>query len=230
LGALTFEARRAAHGTNEWLDDPERAHTTEVWKALVVFGGFQGAQLLAQQLTLFFGELLSASARMLSAYVLAATALWLMTQMEQEAARPAWRARWAPLGLLAGALSGAVAWLYLRFLQPVAPDSATLEVHGGWEGALVGLAIVGVAPLVEERFFRGWLQPALESRLADSKRGFLAPVLTGVAFAAVHPAYSFLPVLTLGLVNGFLMWRFRSLTACVVAHAVHNALALWLAS
>ncbi len=42
LAALTFEARRAAHGSIEWLDDPEREHSTEVWKALVVFGAFQG--------------------------------------------------------------------------------------------------------------------------------------------------------------------------------------------
>jgi hypothetical protein len=37
-----------------------------------------------------------------------------------------------------------------------------------------------------------------------------------------------LPVLVLGLLNGFLLLRFRSLSACVVAHAVHNALALYL--
>jgi membrane protease YdiL (CAAX protease family) len=61
-------------------------------------------------------------------------------------------------------------------------------------------------------------------------RRYWAPLLTGLAFAAAHPAYSFVPVLALGLLNGFLMLRFRSLSACVVAHAVHNALALWLAS
>jgi membrane protease YdiL (CAAX protease family) len=228
LLALTFEARRAARGTIEWLDDPEREHATEVWKALVVFGGFQGAQVLAQQLTGFFSSVASSSARTMGAYVLAAVLLWLMTMREQEASRPAQRAKLAPLGLLAGALSGGFAWLYLRWLQPAAPEAASLEVHGVWEVALVALAIVGVAPLVEERFFRGWLQPALEASLG--KKRYWAPVLTGLAFAAAHPAYSFAPVLVLGLVNGFLMLRFRSLSACVLAHAVHNALALWFAS
>jgi membrane protease YdiL (CAAX protease family) len=85
-----------------------------------------------------------------------------------------------------------------------------------------------VAPLVEERFFRGWLQPALENALGA--RGYLAPLFTGLAFAAAHPAYSFAPVLVLGLLNGFLMLRFRSLSACVVAHALHNALALYWSS
>ena len=228
LAALTFEARRAAHGTIEWLDDPEREHATEVWKALVVFGAFQGAQVLAQQLTSLFSGAVSASARLLGAYVLAAAALWLMTEREQETSRPAQRAKLAPLGLAAGALSGAFAWLYLHLLQPVAPEAANLRIHGVTEGVLLAVTIVGVAPLVEERFFRGWLQPALENVLGA--RRYLAPLLTALAFAAAHPAYSFAPVLVLGLVNGFLMLRFRSLSACVVAHAVHNALALWLAS
>jgi len=228
LLALTFEARRAARGSIEWLDDPEREHSTEIWKALVVFGGFQGAQLLAQQLTLFFAGMVSPAARMFGGYMLAAVALWLMTVREQEAVRPAQRAKWAPLGLLAGALSGGFAWLYLHFLRPAAPEAANVELHGAWEVALMAVTVVGVAPLVEERFFRGWLQPALEDALGG--RRYWAPVLTGLAFAVVHPAYSFVPVLVLGLVNGFLMLRFRSLSACVVAHALHNALAIWFAS
>jgi membrane protease YdiL (CAAX protease family) len=228
LLALTFEARRAARGTIEWLDDPEREHATEVWKALVVFGGFQGAQVLTQQLTVFFSGFASSTARMMGAYVLAALALWLMTAREQETPRPPQHAKLAPLGLAVGALSGGFAWLYLRLPHSLAPESANLEVHGATEAALVAFAIVGVAPLVEERFFRGWLQPALDDVLGARRN--LAPVLSGLAFAAVHPAYSFVPVLVLGLLNGFLMLRFRSLAACVVAHALHNALALWLAS
>ena len=227
LGALTFEARRAARGSIEWQDDPEREHGTEVWKALVVFGAFQGAQVLAQQLTAFFSDVVSAAVRMLAAYVLAAAALWLMTEREQES-RPTARAALAPLGLLAGAVSGAFAWLYLHFLRPVAEDSTSLQMHGVWEGVFLAIAVVVVAPLVEERFFRGWLQLALEKTLGT--RRYLAPVFTGLAFAAAHPAYSFAPVLVLGLLNGFVMLRFRSLSACVVAHAVHNALALWFAS
>jgi membrane protease YdiL (CAAX protease family) len=80
---------------------------------------------------------------------------------------------------------------------------------------------------VEERFFRGWLQPALGRALGE--RAAWAPVIAAVAFAAVHPVYSFVPVLVLGLINGYLMQRTRSLSACMLSHAVHNALALWLA-
>jgi len=173
-----------------------------------------------------FGGLLSPTAQMLGAYSLAALALWLMTQHEQESGAPSQRPSLAPLGLLVGALSGGFAWLYLRLLQPTAHGAPQLQIHGAGEAVLVAVAVVGVAPIVEERFFRGWLQPALAQSLAG--RRYLAPIFTGLAFAAAHPAYSFLPVLVLGLLNGFLLLRFRSLSACVVAHAVHNALALYL--
>jgi membrane protease YdiL (CAAX protease family) len=52
--------------------------------------------------------------------------------------------------------------------------------------------------------------------------------LAALSFAIAHPAHSFLPVLALGLLNGFVMQRTRSLSACIVAHALHNAFALWL--
>jgi membrane protease YdiL (CAAX protease family) len=225
LGALTFEARRAALGTIDWLDDPEREHSTEVWRALVVFGGFQGAQLLTQQVATLFARWLSPSLQGLSAYTLSAAALWAMTQREQEGAVPQLRLKLAPLGLALGALSGGFAWLYLKLAAP-ALETAARPQTSGVELGLAALAIVVAAPLVEERFFRGWLQPALESALGA--RGRWAPVLSALAFAVAHPAHSFLPVLALGLLNGFALQRFRSLSACVVAHALHNAFALWL--
>jgi membrane protease YdiL (CAAX protease family) len=233
LAALTFEARRAALRTIDWLDDAEREHGTEVWRALVVFGGFQGAQLLTAQVASAFSGALSPTVQLLGAYSIAGVALWLMTERAQETSAPTQRARLAPLGLLTGGLSGGFAWLYLRCLFPAIGQgegqAARLQINGTGEALLVAVAIVGVAPIVEERFFRGWLQPALESALGTSRR-YLAPLLTGLAFAAAHPAYSFAPVLVLGLLNGFVMLRFRSLAACVVAHAVHNALALYLGS
>lgn len=228
LSALAFEARRAALQTIDWLDDAEREHDTEVWRALVVFGGFQGAQLLSLQLLGVLGEALSPTVRMLGAYSIAAIALWAMSVSQQEDDKPFHRARLAPLGLVAGALSAGFAWLYLQFVHPAPGAGAQLQLTTRTQALFVAVAIVGIAPVVEERFFRGWLQPALERALG--KRSFWAPVATGLAFAVAHPAYSFAPVLVLGLLNGFLMLRFRSLSACMVAHAVHNALALYFAS
>jgi membrane protease YdiL (CAAX protease family) len=225
LAALTFEARRAALGTIDWLDDPEREHATEIWKALVVFGGFQGAQLLAGQLATLFERWLSPSLQVLGTYTVSAIALWAVTQREQERRFPALGLKLAPLGLALGAISAGVAWAYTTLTRPELPANTALTAGGGTQLAFAVFAIVVVAPLVEERFFRGWLQPALESALG-ARRGW-APVLSALAFAVAHPAYSFLPVLALGLLSGFAMQRFRSLSACVVAHALHNAFALW---
>ncbi len=224
LAALTYEARRAALKTIDWLDDPEREHETEVWKALVVFGGFQGAQLLTQQLASLFGDLLSPALQMLLAYTLASLALWAMTQREQETSAPSYGFRLLPLGVLAGVASSAVAWAYVHLSSPT-PVAPPLQ-SGKLEWGLALGAIVIVAPLVEERFFRGWLQPALEKALG-SRRSW-APLLTALAFAAAHPAFSFVPVLVLGLLNGFIMLRYRSLSACMLAHALHNVCALYL--
>ncbi|HEY6079831.1 MAG TPA: CPBP family intramembrane glutamic endopeptidase [Polyangiaceae bacterium] len=229
LAAVTYEARRAALRSIDWLDDPEREHSTEVWKALVVFGGFQGAQLLTQQLASLFRGVVSPTVQMLSAYLVAGLALWITTQRGQESSAPRHRAALAPLGIAAGALSAGFAWVYVRLAAPLAEGAGRMEVSGTGEAVLLALVAVGVAPIVEERFFRGWLQPALESSLAEHRRTYLAPLLTGLAFAAAHPAYSFAPVLVLGIINGFLMLRFRSLSACVVAHVVQNAFALYLA-
>jgi membrane protease YdiL (CAAX protease family) len=226
LAALTFEARRAALGTIHWLDDPEREHSTEIWKALVVFGGFQGAQLLTQQVATLFARWLTPSLQLLGAYTLSAAALWAMTQREQESRLPKLRLKLAPLGLALGALSAGGTWLYSRATQPALETAGHLKMSSPAELGFAVLAIVAAAPFVEERFFRGWLQPALESALGSRRRW--APVLAALAFAIAHPAYSFLPVLALGLLNGLAMQRFRSLSACVVAHAVHNAFALWL--
>ncbi|HEY4160232.1 MAG TPA: CPBP family intramembrane glutamic endopeptidase, partial [Polyangiaceae bacterium] len=219
LVALTFEARRSALRVVDWLDDPEREHATEIWRALVVFAGFQGAQILALQLTSLFGHALSNTMRFVAVYALAAAALWFPTQREQTSSIPEQRIRFAPLGLPVGALSGGFAWLYLRFLHPSTAAGPELSVATAGESALLAITVACIAPLVEERFFRGWLQAELERSL--SPRRNWAPVLTALAFALAHPVYSFVPVFVFGLLSGFLMLRTRSLAACVVAHAVH---------
>jgi membrane protease YdiL (CAAX protease family) len=226
LVALTFEARRAALKSIDWLDDPEGEPGTEVWKALVAFGVFQGAQALAAQIAALFSSLASDSARLFAAYGVSAAALGILTAREQEQDLPERRLRLAWLGLATGALSGGSAWLYLK-LAPHLETPRAMQASGLAEVALLVIAVVVLAPIVEERFFRGWLQPALGRALG--RRAAWAPVIAAVAFAAVHPVYSFVPVLVLGLINGYLMQRTRSLSACIVSHAVHNALALWLA-
>ena len=48
----------------------------------------------------------------------------------------------------------------------------------------------------------------------------MAAVVSSVFFALVHPEW--LPALLTGLLWAWLLWWTRSLTACVVSHAVAN--------
>ena len=84
---------------------------------------------------------------------------------------------------------------------------------------LAALTLV-LAPIVEEIFFRGWLQSAIEDDLAASRR-WLAPLLSAFAFAAARPPLSFAPMLVLGLVCGAIYARSRSVAPCVLAHAAY---------
>jgi len=84
---------------------------------------------------------------------------------------------------------------------------------------------VVLAPLVEEIFFRGWLQNAIIGELPE-RRAWLAPLLAAFAFAAVRPPLAFVPILVLGVVCGFLYQRTRSVAPGIAAHATHVAVAL----
>lgn len=90
--------------------------------------------------------------------------------------------------------------------------------------ALLPLMVVG-APIFEEFVFRAWL---LE-RLGRDLPAWAALVLSTGAFVAAHLPQSILEwvvLFTAGLVLGLLWWRTRSLVACVIAHALYNAVLL----
>ncbi len=91
--------------------------------------------------------------------------------------------------------------------------------------AIVGafLAVALTVPLAEELLFRGMLQ-----RLAARRWGDTAGVLLGaLLFAILHlePWY-LLGLFGVGLLLGWVWAITRSLTACAVAHGLHNAAAL----
>ena len=76
-----------------------------------------------------------------------------------------------------------------------------------------------VAPILEETFFRGFLQPALRNRLGQRA----AILLTALVFAGAHRSLSvFLPVLVLGLMLGYLYEKTQSTFASAMLHAMHN--------
>ncbi len=86
----------------------------------------------------------------------------------------------------------------------------------------LAVRIVIVAPVLEELFWRGFVQCALERAVGPLLAWFGQAVL----FAAVHlsPFGRFGPALALGLLLGLWRWRRRTLVPVILAHAILNAL------
>jgi CAAX prenyl protease-like protein len=87
---------------------------------------------------------------------------------------------------------------------------------------MIGLAVL--VPLIEELFWRSflirWLIDPNFRRVPVGRVTPMAAVVSSVFFALVHPEW--LPALLTGLLWAWLLWWTRSLTACVVSHAVAN--------
>jgi membrane protease YdiL (CAAX protease family) len=147
---------------------------------------------------------------------------------EWRAAAP-WRCapRWLAAAVPAAALTFALAVGWVRLLPgPLDPAAAPTELP---LALLVGTLVA--APVVEELLCRGVAWRAAE-RLASPGA---ALVLTAILFGFLHGmngGYVLeLPHRTAaGLVFGWLRWRSGSLAPGVLAHALHNAAALWWAS
>lgn len=112
-------------------------------------------------------------------------------------------------------------------LHPVDPRWAALyneHLPLGPGGTVIAVvAAVFAAPLAEEIIFRAFLQ-----RLAASLWGPLPGLLVAaLVFGIVHgePWYLF-GLIGVGLVMGLVWEATRSLTACWLAHALHNAVSL----
>jgi CAAX protease family protein len=85
--------------------------------------------------------------------------------------------------------------------------------------------IVGLAPIAEESFFRGFLFAGLRSRWSLVP----AAVVSGLIFGLVHAPTGITTVVPLAVLGVALCWlydRTGSLWPCVIAHAINNGLAL----
>jgi membrane protease YdiL (CAAX protease family) len=134
-----------------------------------------------------------------------------------------------------------LALLYVTFLliQYFAPDftppehSAILTLLSRdsppWVIAVTVLSTALLAPVLEEVFFRGLLQPAL---VRWTSRPWMSILLAGAAFGLFHlPLWHTVPALTaFGVVLGYLYAKTGSLTLVIFLHAAFNAKTLiWLA-
>lgn len=114
-------------------------------------------------------------------------------------------------------------WLYPAAAPPVHPVLLALSSNawGTWGVVqLLAVALV-VAPVAEELFFRGLLLGAL---CRYTGRGWVSIVVSAVAFGCVHgQPQDILPLVTMGVLLGYLRLRGGTLWPCMVLHALFNA-------
>ncbi len=104
----------------------------------------------------------------------------------------------------------------LRKLFAALPDTVMNKV-------MLVVAIVLIAPLLEELLFRGLMQNALAQKLP----AWAAILGAGAAFAAVHMDFHAFPALmVMGAVFGTLYHKTGSLRVNILAHMINNAAAL----
>ncbi|MGI8793889.1 MAG: CPBP family intramembrane glutamic endopeptidase [Acidimicrobiales bacterium] len=149
------------------------------------------------------------------------------------------RARWrdGPIGVVAGLLSSFVlVWLVYELMIRVGllssgdidrlsePADELATVARGPLAWAVLILLIGVgAPMVEEIFYRGVLQPTLIKRF-----GPVPGILAGaMIFGAAHQQPLQFPALAaFGAVLGFLSWRFDRLGPAIATHITFNMLTL----
>lgn len=131
---------------------------------------------------------------------------------------------WLPVGLAVGAVvllavyAAAVRALGVEWLQP--GDAVPGPVlRDGLTLALFGLVSVGVAPFVEELFFRGLVFGGLLQFGAVP-----AAALSSVLFAAWHlDVGALVPITAIGLVMAWLAWSRATLWDAIIFHLAFNA-------
>ena len=104
------------------------------------------------------------------------------------------------------------------------PPEVPPEVFGvGLERALNVVAVVALAPFVEEVFFRGFVLGGLAVAFGD----LWAVVISSALFTFMHvsPA-TFIPLFITAMLLGWLYLRTRSIWPPVAAHSTQNALAM----
>lgn len=135
-------------------------------------------------------------------------------------------------GLAAVPICMAQLWLILTAWRAIQPDLAepvhpviealSASAWGGWGRLQLAVSAVFVAPLAEELFFRGLLLNFIARAV---RRAWLAIVITAIAFGLIHTTQpqDVMPLVSLGLILGYVRVRYNSLAVCVIAHAVFNA-------
>ena len=99
-----------------------------------------------------------------------------------------------------------------------------LKITSIYNGFLIILTTIIVAPLVEELLFRGFLQKVLEESWEDITKAIL---VTSLFFALVHlNPYWIVQIYLLGMLLGYLSWRTNSIIPGIILHGLNNGFAV----
>lgn len=134
-------------------------------------------------------------------------------------------------GLRRCRLGPAVGWSALAFISYIAltvvytqlvnPPQDELPDQLG-RTVLTAVFVIGIAPLVEEFFFRGFLFQSLRNSWGPSR----AMLASAVIFSAIHfDLDKFVPLAIFGVALAFVFHKTDSLWPCILMHALNNALA-----
>lgn len=112
---------------------------------------------------------------------------------------------------------------------PVPFQAVAAGAQGWWSGTLTILTLSLLVPVAEELFFRGRLLDLLRARLGGTRMATVSAVsITTLAFAAAHGTQvQALFAIPLGLLLALIRLRGGGIGACIVAHACHNSLFLF---
>jgi len=230
LAALAFEARRSAARSIRWIDDSaeDAERDTPVWRALVVLAVFFALQSLGSQLLSLLPFQFGPGYALAAVYGTSALVLALLTVRS----RPSTALRflpanpiWLGAGVLGGAASAMLSLGFIKLLHLGSGGDAGAANMSPGELLALAITMVLFAPIAEEIFFRGWLQDVITRELPEKQRrwGFL---IAAFAFGVSHVGSPFVPQFLLGLVAGALYLATGSLLPGMVAHFVHNAMAM----
>lgn len=139
--------------------------------------------------------------------------------------RPLWRSAIINAAMIYSAYVLVTALVSAILGPQPARDSANALARVDSNSVLIVYGVVAcvLAPPIEELFFRGFLFPAIRSRLGIVPGVLLGGALFGLAHAA--PPAAMLQLALLGVALCVLYQRTDSLLPCVGVHAVHNTVA-----
>jgi membrane protease YdiL (CAAX protease family) len=233
LGAIGAEARRAARLCVRWLDDAadDVERETTVWRALLALAVFFAVQALGAQF-LKLGDNPTGGGLAIT-YGIAGAVLVVMTVQGRRNLPPlrlfpsGMKLLSLPMGLVGGALSAVCALGFAELMHAFGPPAGGEIQSSGFDAVWLALALVAMAPIAEELFFRGWLQSAIAADLPPQRRRW-AFLFAALAFAFAHVGSYIVPQLIMGVIAGALYAWTGALLPGLLAHAMHNGLVLWL--